>query len=109
MMMTSLETLKTSFALDIKLFEESVSRDIGTEGVPKSEGAGEYDPSRYFFLRLAWPPPGAVGKRVDDLDDRAGLQRSADVVGEPRVVARGESGGDRRGCNSDAPGHNGSR
>jgi hypothetical protein len=28
-MMTSLETLKTSFALDIKLFEESVSRDIG--------------------------------------------------------------------------------
>jgi len=32
MMMTSLETLKTSFALDIKLFEESVSRDIGTEG-----------------------------------------------------------------------------
>jgi hypothetical protein len=30
--MTSLETLKTSFALDIKLFEESVSRDIGTEG-----------------------------------------------------------------------------
>jgi len=33
MMMTSLETLKTSFALDIKLFEESVSRDIGTEGL----------------------------------------------------------------------------
>jgi NAD(P)-dependent dehydrogenase (short-subunit alcohol dehydrogenase family) len=33
MMMTSLETLKTSFALDIKLFEESVSRDIGTEAV----------------------------------------------------------------------------
>jgi hypothetical protein len=32
MMMTSLETLKTSLALDIKLFEESVSRDIGTEG-----------------------------------------------------------------------------
>src|SRR5262245_2210376 len=32
MMMTSLETLKISFALDIKLFEESVSRDIGTEG-----------------------------------------------------------------------------
>src|SRR5262249_3073698 len=32
MMMMSLETLKTSFALDIKLFEESVSRDIGTEG-----------------------------------------------------------------------------
>ena len=32
MMMTSLETLKTSFALDIKLFEESVTRDIGTEG-----------------------------------------------------------------------------
>jgi hypothetical protein len=32
MMMTSLETLKNSFALDIKLFEESVSRDIGTEG-----------------------------------------------------------------------------
>jgi hypothetical protein len=32
MLMTSLETLKTSFALDIKLFEESVSRDIGTEG-----------------------------------------------------------------------------
>src|SRR5262249_46018347 len=31
-MMMSLETLKTSFALDIKLFEESVSRDIGTEG-----------------------------------------------------------------------------
>jgi hypothetical protein len=32
MMMTSLETLKISLALDIKLFEESVSRDIGTEG-----------------------------------------------------------------------------
>jgi len=32
MMMTNLETLKISFALDIKLFEESVSRDIGTEG-----------------------------------------------------------------------------
>jgi hypothetical protein len=32
MMMTSLETLKISFALDIKLFDESVSRDIGTEG-----------------------------------------------------------------------------
>jgi hypothetical protein len=32
MMMTSLETWKTSFALDIKLLEESVSRDIGTEG-----------------------------------------------------------------------------
>jgi hypothetical protein len=30
--MTSLETLKISFALDIKLFDESVSRDIGTEG-----------------------------------------------------------------------------
>jgi len=29
---TSLETLKTPFALDIKLFEESVSMDIGTEG-----------------------------------------------------------------------------
>jgi hypothetical protein len=28
----NLETLKISFALDIKLFEESVSRDIGTEG-----------------------------------------------------------------------------
>jgi hypothetical protein len=33
MMMTSLETLKISFALDIKLFDESVSRDIGTEGI----------------------------------------------------------------------------
>ena len=32
MMMMSLETLKISFALDIKLVEESVSRDIGTEG-----------------------------------------------------------------------------
>jgi hypothetical protein len=31
-MMMSLETLKISFALDIKLFEESVSREIGTEG-----------------------------------------------------------------------------
>jgi hypothetical protein len=31
-MMMSLETLKISFALDIKLFGESVSRDIGTEG-----------------------------------------------------------------------------
>jgi hypothetical protein len=30
---TSLETLKTPFALNTKLFEESVSRDIGTEGV----------------------------------------------------------------------------
>jgi len=29
MMMTNLETLKISFALDIKLFEESVSMDIG--------------------------------------------------------------------------------
>jgi hypothetical protein len=35
MMMTSLETLKISFALDIKLFDESVSRDIGTEGMPE--------------------------------------------------------------------------
>jgi hypothetical protein len=33
MMMTSLETLKTSFALDIKLYDESVSRGIGTEGI----------------------------------------------------------------------------
>jgi len=32
MMMTSLETLRIPFALDIKLFDESVSRDIGTEG-----------------------------------------------------------------------------
>src|SRR5262245_25898976 len=32
LMMMSLETLKISFALDIKLFGESVSRDIGTEG-----------------------------------------------------------------------------
>jgi len=32
-MMMSLETLKISFALDIKLFGESVSRDIGTEGL----------------------------------------------------------------------------
>jgi len=32
MMMTSLETLKKSFALYIKLFGESVSMDIGTEG-----------------------------------------------------------------------------
>ena len=41
MVMTSLETLKTSFALDIKLFEESVSRDIGTEGtLKKIEAAG---------------------------------------------------------------------
>jgi hypothetical protein len=32
LMMMRLETLKISFALDIKLFEESVSRDIGTEG-----------------------------------------------------------------------------
>jgi hypothetical protein len=30
--MTSFETLNISLALDIKLFEESVSRDIGTEG-----------------------------------------------------------------------------
>jgi hypothetical protein len=35
MMMTSLETLKISFALDIKLFDESVSRDIGTEGMAR--------------------------------------------------------------------------
>jgi hypothetical protein len=34
LMMMSLETLKISFALDIKLFGESVSRDIGTEGLP---------------------------------------------------------------------------
>jgi hypothetical protein len=32
MMMTNLETLKNSFALYIKLFGESVSIDIGTEG-----------------------------------------------------------------------------
>src|SRR5262245_8224835 len=32
LMMTSLETLKISFALYIKLFGESVSMDIGTEG-----------------------------------------------------------------------------
>jgi hypothetical protein len=32
LMMTSLETLKNSFALYIKLFGESVSMDIGTEG-----------------------------------------------------------------------------
>ena len=31
-MVTSLETLKTPFALDIKLFGETVSMDIGTEG-----------------------------------------------------------------------------
>jgi hypothetical protein len=31
-MVTSLETLRIPFALDIKLFDESVSRDIGTEG-----------------------------------------------------------------------------
>lgn len=73
------------------------------------EASTEYDLSRYFFLRLAWPPPGAVGKRVDDLDNQAGLQCSADVVGGPCVVARGESGGDRGGCNNDAPDHNGSR
>ena len=35
LMMMSLETLKISFALDIKLSEESVSRDIGTEGAAK--------------------------------------------------------------------------
>jgi hypothetical protein len=32
MVMTSFETLKISLALDIKLSEVSVSRDIGTEG-----------------------------------------------------------------------------
>jgi hypothetical protein len=32
LMMTNLETLKNSFALYIKLFGESVSMDIGTEG-----------------------------------------------------------------------------
>jgi hypothetical protein len=37
MMMTSLETLKTSFALYTKLFGESVSMDIGTEGVDQSQ------------------------------------------------------------------------
>jgi hypothetical protein len=35
MMMTNLETLKIPLALDIKLFDESVSRDIGTEGNPR--------------------------------------------------------------------------
>jgi hypothetical protein len=41
MMMTSLETLKNSFALYIKLFGESVSMDIGTEGTPRhSKTAG---------------------------------------------------------------------
>jgi len=34
-MMTSLETLKISFALYIKLFGESVSMDIGTEGTAR--------------------------------------------------------------------------
>jgi len=36
---TSLETLKTPFALDIKLFEESVSMDIGTEGSEQERAA----------------------------------------------------------------------
>jgi hypothetical protein len=35
-MMTSLETLKNSFALYIKLFGESVSMDIGTEGLAQA-------------------------------------------------------------------------
>jgi hypothetical protein len=43
LMMMSLETLKISFALDIKLFGESVSRDIGTEGtLPKATGKIRY-------------------------------------------------------------------
>jgi hypothetical protein len=41
MMMTNLETLKISFALDIKLFDESVSRDIGTEGSRIVTGASD--------------------------------------------------------------------
>src|SRR6266542_201961 len=36
-MVTSLETLKIPFALNTKLFEESVSRDIGTEGYVEAE------------------------------------------------------------------------
>src|SRR6266545_601241 len=38
-MVTSLETLKIPFALNTKLFEESVSRDIGTEGSAPSRQA----------------------------------------------------------------------
>ncbi len=60
MMMTSLETLKTSFALDIKLFEQSVSRDIGTEGSSPAR-VPQYAPAS---TRL-WLQPGIL-----DNDDR---------------------------------------
>src|SRR5262245_52648282 len=51
MMMTSLETLKISFALDIKLFDESVSRDIGTEGI----GRSSLTPRPTIRIRYGWP------------------------------------------------------
>src|SRR6266542_3432717 len=49
-MVTSLETLKIPFALNTKLFEESVSRDIGTEGA-RNEGIIQVSP----FERASTP------------------------------------------------------
>ena|SRR5215475_11410662 len=48
LMMTSLETLKISFALYIKLFGESVSIDIGTEG---SVAVSRYDQAHREWLK----------------------------------------------------------
>src|SRR5215813_13752185 len=65
MMMTSLETLKSSFALDIKLFDESVSRDIGTEGFVSNDS----NPSRVRFIKTGemMPPCGVpVVARLKD-------------------------------------------
>jgi hypothetical protein len=52
MMMTSLETLKTSFALEINLFEESVSRGIGTEG-SGSDGVTHITQIEFLICHIA--------------------------------------------------------
>src|SRR5687767_71060 len=51
MMMTSLETLKNSFALYIKLFGESVSMDIGTEGLATRTYMYKCAQRRYCLLK----------------------------------------------------------
>src|SRR5262245_10723834 len=74
LMMMSLETLKISFALDIKLFEESVSRDIGTEGSPSFRGSSH----RELVRRSASSPTPRQSKPatqlprwvLDDFDEK---------------------------------------
>src|SRR5262249_41375960 len=89
MMMTSLETLKSSFALDIKLFDESVSRDIGTEGFAPC-GFGSFTRIQTHFdlvqFRLAHdacqPEQEAVMVNSRIIDDLR--------VGDPCADARAE-------------------